>query len=125
MVTTSEPAFVNSWVAPLREVATLLIFLAVVVILWRRIHRASTLMRRTLTPVLVLAISRFLLLIAVVILRRGFSGSEALEPMLWLLVLFLPVLAMAFLIGMIRSRLFVAQSIQALAGRLRNDSSPR
>ena len=123
MATSGEPAFVNAWVVPLREVATLLIFLAVVVILWRRIRGASTLMRRTLTPVLVLAISRFLLLISAVIIRRAFVASEALEPVLWLLVLFLPALAVAFLVGLLRARLFVADSLERLSAKIRNGSS--
>ena len=57
MIVSAEPAFVREIVRPLREVLSLALFAAVTVWLGVRIHRATRVMRRTLRPVLAVAIA--------------------------------------------------------------------
>src|SRR5687768_16788005 len=60
-VFSSEPAIVDGFLIPAREALTLVIFLAVTARIAQRVRGASPLMRRTLTPVLLVAGVRLLL----------------------------------------------------------------
>ena len=71
-------------------------------------------MRRTRGPVLVAAIARFISLTVYLILRHTATG-ETLDALGWIWLLTLPTLALAFLWGMFRWRLFMADALERLA----------
>jgi signal transduction histidine kinase len=120
MLLDAEPAFLASWVFPLREAATVALFLLVSLVLARRVHDATPLMRLTLAPVLAVAILRCVGVAAWVLARRFEPESAALGALSWLLALCLPGIALAFFAGQLRMRLFAGSALQRLALRLRD-----
>ena len=81
-------------------------------------------MRRTLEPVLVVAIFRLVVFAASAVARRVDPDSPFVDAGLWLIALGLPALALAFLVGLVRWRLFVAGAMQDLATRLPGHAQP-
>ena len=111
---------------PVRDVLTLLIFLAVTVRVWQRVTRASPLMRRILTPVLFVAGARVLLDGD---RRRGAVGrsrTRTLTEALALIVAFaLPAIAAAFFVGLFQRRLYAADALQKLAAHVTGQEHAR
>jgi signal transduction histidine kinase len=123
MVSHSQPAFVDSVLRPLREVVTSLLFFAVAVLLARRVRRATPLMRRTLTPVLALATLRSVLFPAFFAVRTaGAEGPTAVVG--WMELLCIPGMALGFLVGLERWRVFAGDALQRLALRLPSALGP-
>jgi signal transduction histidine kinase len=120
MLLEQEPGFVASVVYPLRDAATVALFLLVATVLTRRLTQTTPLMRRALTPVLLTAAFRLVLLAAFVLTRRADPDASALAAIGWLYVLCLPAIALAFFIGLLRRKLFEATALQHLALRLRD-----
>jgi signal transduction histidine kinase len=118
-VVASEPAFVESWVRPLREGLTVLAFLLVVVVLARRLRASSALARRLVAPVLAVAIVRSAAMVAGLPIRQ--TVPDATEVFSWIYVLSLPALAVAFFVGIVRSQLVAGTALQQLALRLRRE----
>jgi signal transduction histidine kinase len=108
----AEPAVVDSLVLPLRDLLSVLLFVAVTARLSLRVRRASTLMRRTLAPVLTVAIARLVLLAIATAVRRAAGGAAAVEPLVWGIALAIPALAVAFLLGLVRRRLREADALR-------------
>lgn len=123
LVPGSEPAFVDSVVVPLRELLTMLLFAAVTARLAQRVHGASRLMRRTLSPVLMVAIARVAAFVIAVGVRRASPESPVVDALIWTIALTVPAIAVAFLVGLLRWRFFLSDALQALAVRLRNNMS--
>ena len=120
----SEPAVVDAFFVPVRELLTLIIFVAVIMRLSRRVTGASPLMRRTLTPVLLVAGAR-LLLVAVGVGARAVSGeTEFTEVVSLLIALALPAMAAAFFVGLFQRRLYAAEALQKLAAHVTGKSTP-
>ena len=119
MVPTSEPAFVDNVVQPLRETLTFVLYLLVMVRITLRVRNATPLMRRTLSPVLAVAVARLFILPLALVTRAVSPDSVALDGLTWALALAFPVLAVGFLIGLLQWRLFLAGSISTLGARLR------
>ena len=124
MVLGAEPAFVEDLLRPLRELLVVAAFAAVCVRLLARLLGSNLLMRRALGPVLVVAIARFGAFSALIVLRRIDPESQAVEASMWALSLTVPLMAGAFLIGIGRWHLFLANAIQHLAGRLAEHPGP-
>jgi signal transduction histidine kinase len=124
MLLASEPAWVDDLVVPLRELLASLILLAVVIRLADRIRGATRLMRRTLVPVLVLAMIRTLSLAVAFGLRRSDADDSVLTVALTLVALGLPAMCIGFLIGLLRWRVHTADCLVALAHGLRSRSGP-
>jgi len=124
MVASSEPALIEDAVRPLREALTVLLFAAVSLRLALRIRRATPLMRRTLSPVLIVAMLRLVCYGTAISLRRVDPDARVLEGALWSLSLGVPLIAGAFLVGLVRWRLFIASGIQRLASRLTGHPRP-
>ena len=114
----AEPGVVDSLVQPVREVLTVLLFVAVTLRLTQRIRRASPPMRRTLTPLLVVAAIRFAAFAIAFPIRATSPGSALLDAVLWVLALALPLMAVAFLFAELHSRLFVASALERLGARI-------
>jgi signal transduction histidine kinase len=123
MLLDSEPAWVDGVLLPLREVLTAALALAVVIRLTDRIRRATRLMRRTLLPVLVLAILRTLAIAVALGLRRA-GADQALTAATTVIALGLPALCIGFLIGLLRWRIYAADCLVALAHGLRLRRGP-
>jgi signal transduction histidine kinase len=119
MLLDRQPGFVTSVVYPLRDALTVVLFLLVATVLARRVTRATPLMRRALTPVLLTAVVRLVLLAAYVLARRANPDASALVAIGWLYALCLPAIALAFFIGLLRRKIFQATALQRLASRLR------
>ena len=118
MVVGSEPAFVADVVRPLRELLSVAIFAAATVLLGHRIVGASHLRRLMLTPVLAVASARVALLAATFIVRRSAPASQWVDALVWLIALAVPTMALAFLVGLLRWRMFVARAMRRFAGAL-------
>ncbi len=114
MVANHQPAFVTAIIQPTRETLTALLFLAAVVLLAGRMRDASRLTRRTQGPVLTAAIVRFVALAIFLIVRRADASASVLDLLGWLWLLTLPAIAIAFLVGILRWRLFTADALQRL-----------
>lgn len=115
MVSSGQPAFVSGIVYPAREVATQLVFLAMVVVLVGRMRGGTRLMRRAQGPLLTVAIVHGLSLTIYLIERSAGVTGPALTVMAWIWLLSLAAIAVAFLIGILRWRLFTADALQRLA----------
>jgi signal transduction histidine kinase len=124
MVASSQPAVVDDVVIPFREVVSAVLFAAVIVILARRVHAATPLMRRALVPVLSVAAVRAALLPLYFGIRRVDQGSGALEVLGWIYVLCLPGIAIAFAVGLVRAQLLAGTALQRLALRLAEHPQP-
>ena len=120
-----QPAFVENVVYPLREIVAIAVFLGVTVRLAARLRAATPVMRRTIEPVLAVAIFRVAALGLTIFARRVAPDSEQLLDVgVWLIALALPAMALAFLVGLVRWRLFVAGAMQDLATRLPGHAQP-
>jgi signal transduction histidine kinase len=124
MVAGSEPAFVEDVLRPVREVLSVAIFVAVTVRFGLRIRGASHLVRRTLTPVLTIAVFSVVVLAVALSVRRSSADADVALVLSWLVALAVPAMAVAFLVGLARWRLFVAGAQQRLASRLRGHPGP-
>ena len=124
MVAGSEPALIEDVVRPLRELLTIALFAAVALRLGQRLREASRLMRRTLAPVLGVALLRFAAFAVLLGVRRVAPDSEAVRVSLWSLSLAIPLLAVAFLAGLMAWRLFIADAVEHLATRLTAHPQP-
>jgi signal transduction histidine kinase len=122
MVVATEPAFVDAWVRPLRELITIAVYVAVVGVLYRRVRASTHLGKRMVAPVLTVAIVRSLAIAGGIALRRAAPASVALDVASWIFVLCLPALALAFFIGILRSRLLAGNALQRLALGLRHQT---
>jgi hypothetical protein len=124
MVTATEPALIEDVIRPVRELLVVLIFLAATARVALRLRRASRLMRRTLRPVLGAATVRLAGFAGLVSLRRMAPESDFVAAWMWSLPLGVPLLAGAFLVGLVRRKLFVASAGQRLAARLADHPRP-
>ena len=110
----SDPAFVGAVAIPVRQAITAAIFLAVAVLIFRRLRRASPLLRKGLVLVFSVAIARAAALIGVVAGQR--SGNTAVTAAAdWIALLAVPAAGVAFLLGLFRWRLFSSETLRHLA----------
>jgi signal transduction histidine kinase len=124
MIPASEPGWVGAVLLPLREAITFAMFAAAAWILVRRIRRSSHVMRRTLAPVLSVAILRWAAT-ALGLLSRAIVGDSRLTRAFVVIgVVSLPAIALAFLAGLVRWRLFIAAAMERLATRVRSQPGP-
>jgi signal transduction histidine kinase len=114
-----EPGFVKDIMQP---VGVLLVFaavsLAVARVKWR-VRHASVLTRRMIIPVLAVGAARAAAVGVALIARQLDPSEQALTVVSWLLALAVPVMALAFLAGLLRWRLFAGVALQRLSGCLR------
>jgi signal transduction histidine kinase len=124
MLVDREPAVVDDVVRPLREILTVLIFVAVIASVAWRMRHASALTRRALGPVLAVSIFRLGAFAVALAGRRVAPDSPLVELGAWLLAVTVPLLALAFLVGVWTWRLYMAAAIPRLAARLRSHPGP-
>ena len=124
MLLSSEPAWVDGVIVPLRELLASLVLLAVVVRLADRIRGTTRLMRRTLAPVLLFAILRTISIAVSLGLRRAGVDDSVLAVSTAVTELCLPAMCIGFLVGLLRWRMYTADCLVALAHGLRRRSGP-
>jgi signal transduction histidine kinase len=124
MIVSHEPGVVASVVVPVRELLVVLLFLAVVARLVQRIASASRIRRRTLTPVLTVAVAGIGLTAFALVVRRLAPGSPVLTIARWLAAFALPAMALAFLVGLLRWRLYVGASLRRFAASVGSPAGP-
>jgi signal transduction histidine kinase len=117
LVRGSESGLVDV-VRPVREVLTVLLFGAVAVRLTQRVRMASPPLRRTLSPLLAVAIVRTAILALALTARIAEPSSQIVTVGVWILAIAVPAMALAFLVGLLRWKLFVARALQMLGVRL-------
>ena len=117
MVLGSEPGFVDGVVIPFREIATVLLFGGVVLVLAARIRNGTRLMRITLVPVLAVAILHALAFVAGIVARRAFPGDVT-DVLVWVIALSFAGVALGFMAGLWAWRLFENRALRRLAAGL-------
>jgi signal transduction histidine kinase len=117
-VVANEPRFVAHGLPLTREALTVLVFIGVAALLVGRIRSATRLTRLMLAPVLAVAVARLVIYVAALAWRGADAGSPVLEALVWTIALLVPVMAVAFLVGLLRWQLFSAVGLQRLAGEL-------
>jgi signal transduction histidine kinase len=115
-----EPAFMDAYVQPFRELLALALFAAVLVSMLRRWRSATELRRRTLSPLLGLSAISVALLAAFFVTRRVAPDGQASETLGLLWGLCIAGLAAAFWVGLMRRRLLVGEVLAGLTVRLSN-----
>jgi len=124
MLVSHQPEVIPQVVVPLRELLVVLLFLAVVARLAHRIASVSRVRRRTLVPVLAVAVAGLVLLAVGVVVRRLTPGSPLLSVCRWLGAFALPAMALAFLAGLLRWRLYVGASLSRFTASARTALGP-
>jgi signal transduction histidine kinase len=124
MAVAHEPRFIDELVSPARELVAIALFVAIIARLADRVRGATRLGRRTLTPVLAVAMGWALVLGATLGVRQAWPESAVLEGMVWLVALTVPAMAVAFLIGLMRWWVYVGASLRRLAARARSPLAP-
>ena len=114
-----EPAFVDALMRPLGAVLVLAVMVAVVVRLYGRTRASTPLTRRMLAPVVAVAMARAAALGVLIVARDFKTGAPVLDASAWVLAAAVPAIALAFLAGMLRWRLFAERALSRLAECLR------
>jgi signal transduction histidine kinase len=120
----SEPGFVDSVLRPLRDLLTVVLFLAVTARIAVRVRHATHAMRRVLSPVLAVALARLFAVALGVAVRRVDADSPATDVISWTIALALPAMSASFFLGLLRGRLFVARALESLGMRLHAGLDP-
>lgn len=115
-----EPGLVDAVMRPVGVLLVLGVMTAVTLRLWSRVRAATPLTRRMLIPVIAVGAARAGVLGIAIVARQVDSTSRALELAAWLLALAVPALALAFLAGLLRWRLFAESALRRLADCLRS-----
>jgi signal transduction histidine kinase len=121
MLLGSEPAWLDDYLIPLRELLAALILIAVVARLVYRIRHATRLMRWTLMPVLVIATVRTLGIAVLFGMRRAGVDDSVLDAGATIVALGLPAMCIGFLVGLVRWQLHTANALMNLALALRGE----
>jgi signal transduction histidine kinase len=119
MVTGSTPAVVDDLIRPLRETLTALLFAGVAAVLAGRAQRSGPVMRRALVPVAAVALFRAVVLPAYVGVRQAGNPSPLLDALGWVYAMSLPLVALAFAVGLVAQRLFFADALRRLTQGLK------
>jgi signal transduction histidine kinase len=81
-------------------------------------------MRHTLEPVLTVAMARCAVLVIALVARRATPDSEVVGGLAWAIALAVPVMAVAFLLGLVSRRLYAGAVLQDLGRRVRTAIPP-
>ena len=101
------------------SVATFLVMVAVVLRLQTRLRRATTAWRMVLAPVLVVGVTRTAFVGAGVVARAANDGFELLHACALVIAVATAGISLAFLLGLLRARLFAERALVDLAETLR------
>jgi signal transduction histidine kinase len=114
MVLDREPAVMKAVVQPLREGLTVILMLGVIASLVYRGRVASPFRRRAILPLIAMGVASAASLAAFLIVRRSApdTASAASLGQLWSLTV--PGMAAAFLVGILRQRMMLGDTLSAL-----------
>ena len=115
----SQPAFVQSVMRPVGAVLVFGVMTAVVLRMYSRMRRSTPLTRRMLAPVVAVALVRAAALGIAIVGRELEPDAWPIHLAAWLLALAMPAIAVAFLVGLLRWRLFAESALRRLAECLR------
>ena len=115
MLLGDEPGFVDAVMRPAGVALVFVVMSAVVLRLRHRMVAATRLTRRMLAPVLAISIARAGGLGAGFVARQIDPAARAVEIVAWLIAFAVPAIALAFLAGLLRWRLFAGRALQRLA----------
>jgi signal transduction histidine kinase len=115
-----EPAFVDAVMRPLGAVLVLVVMAGVVLRLHRRMHGSTPLTRRMLAPVVAIAMLRAGALGVAIVGRELEPTAWPIELAAWIVAIAIPAIALAFLVGLLRWRLFAGAALQHVAECLRS-----
>ncbi len=118
LVLGSEPALMADVVAPVREALGILLFAGLCHAVFRRWRAAAPLRRCTIGPVLVMTVTSTVCLCAFLVIRRAAPGSDTADAIAVIWSLTVPGIAAAFLIGLVRRRMMVAEVLARLTTAL-------
>ena len=125
MAVAHEPDVIEQLVNPAQVLLAIGLFVAIIARLADRVRGATRLGRRTLTPVLAVAMGWALALGVSLGVRLAWPGSGLVAGVVWLVAFTVPAMAVAFLIGLMRWWVYVGASLRRLAARLRSALGPR
>jgi signal transduction histidine kinase len=115
-----EPVFVDAVMRPLGAVLVLVVMTGVVLRLYQRMRGSTPLTRRMLVPVVAIAMLRAGALGIAIVGRELEPTAWPIELAAWLLAIAVPAIALAFLVGLLRWRLFAGAALQHVAECLRS-----
>ncbi len=115
-----EPAFVDAVMRPLGAVLVLVVMAGVILRLYRRMHGSTPLTRRMLGPVVAIAMLGAGALGVAIVGRELEPTAWPIELAAWLRAIAVPAIALAFLVGLLRWRLFAGAALQHVAECLRS-----
>ena len=110
-----EPAFVDAVMRPLGAVLVLGVMTGVVLRLFQRMRTSTPLTRRMLVPVVAIAMLRAGALGVAIVGRELEPTAWPIRSAAWLLAAAVPLIALAFLAGLLRWRLFAGAALQRVA----------
>jgi signal transduction histidine kinase len=113
-----EPAVMTGVVQPVREAVGIVLLAGVIISMAGRMRTATPLRRRAITPVLAVSTVALGLLVAFLVTRRSDPDAPALDTLIVLWSLCIPGIALAFLVGLTRGRLFIADVLARLSATL-------
>ncbi len=119
----STPWLLSGVLAPLREVLTVAVFLAVPVAVWRHRENAGPLLRRMYLPIALIAVFEAVTLGVFFAARHSNPTSSTLHVLMWINVFSLPAVALACVAGRLYRRLFAANALERIARDLRTSAS--
>lgn len=120
----TEPGFIDDVIRPVRDVLVLGTYLAVAVLLARRLRQASRNLRRTEAPVLGAAVLRFVSAGAYIVLRMADAGTDALETADLVSLLSISAAAAGFLVGLLQWRIFAGGVLLKLNTSINRAATP-
>jgi signal transduction histidine kinase len=123
-VVSSEPAWVGSVVAPVRDVLAAVLLVTVSLVLAARLRATSVVGRVTTAPVLAVSIASNLAVVAFIAARRIEPDSEVAREIGLVWALSLPALAGAFSLGLVQRRLLITAVLSGLSRSLQSLSEP-
>ncbi len=123
-LTSSQPAFIDDVVRPVREVITLSLFFATALILVGRLFTSTPIVRRTLAPVLVAALLSALAAAAYVAARRAGAGYSTLEALEVVRGIAVPIAGIGFLVSLVMWQLYEARALERMALSSTTRASP-
>src|SRR3954469_18579148 len=110
-----QPAFVDPALRITAAIALFALAVAVATRLQHRISSGSPAVRRMLVPVLAVAMARAAVLGVAILTRELSDDAASAEGLAWLLALSIPALSVAFLVGLLQTRLLAEQALSRLA----------
>jgi signal transduction histidine kinase len=119
-----QPGIVDAVILPLGMLVTVGLMTAVLVRLWLRLGDATVMARRMLVPVLAVGAARLAAVVGGFVVRDADPDAWVTSAVAWAIPLAVPLLALAFLLGFVRWRLFIGDALERFAELLRQASGP-